>query len=94
MTDLGKVDATMSADALRTHLAELDDPMRLAAQGIFNRDDVWYFKAPLPRVLHRCRPWTAGLGAERCACGAIRVMGLWSEKNSRRRFRIFKERNG
>ena len=49
----------------------------------------WY-KAPIPRRLHRCRDYSARqIGRdwiERCACGAIRFNGrVWLDKNSRRK---------
>jgi hypothetical protein len=57
--------------------------------GVRHRDEIPWFRAPLPRRLHRCTPWTSGPvdGAlvDRCACGAIRIGGRhWFERNSRR----------
>lgn len=56
---------------------------------IVNRDDVWWFQAPIPRRWHRCRPQTTGCVGltlyERCPCGAGRLNGgPWLERNSRR----------
>lgn len=57
---------------------------------IENREGVWWYKAPIPRRWHRCKPWTTGISNHRviyrCACGAIRVDpdGNWWERNSRR----------
>jgi ribosomal protein S27E len=42
-----------------------------------HRDDIEWWRAPLPRRWHRCTPWTTafvdGERVERCACGALRV---------------------
>jgi hypothetical protein len=70
-------------------------PGELIAQ---HRDDVEWWRAPIPRRWHRCTPWTtARVGGERvdrCACGSLRVScvhctslgvtcGQWLERNSR-----------
>lgn len=59
---------------------------------------VWWYEAPLPPFLHRCRPWTIapGLrgrrdyGVERCACGGMRFTddrrAGWGWRNSRGRW--------
>jgi hypothetical protein len=50
-------------------------------------DGTPWHKAPRPRRLHRCRPWTIGTGSYgtvyRCACGALRIQGSrkWIGKN-------------
>lgn len=53
--------------------------------GITHVDGISWFDAPVPPRWHRCKVQTAGLGAQRCACGAIRRSGLrhWMERNSR-----------
>lgn len=58
---------------------------------IAHLDGIPWFKAPLPRRWHRCRPQTGGwfdelTFIERCACGAARLdaTGEWSRRNERR----------
>lgn len=54
-----------------------------------HRDGTPWYKAPIPRRLHRCRPQSWGqlslMYVQRCACGAKRVpgSGSWVERNSR-----------
>jgi hypothetical protein len=55
-----------------------------------HRHGVWWYKAPVPRRLHRCTPWTSGwingYWIDRCACGSVRRDdGPWLERNSRER---------
>lgn len=58
---------------------------------IQHRNDVPWYKAPLPSRLHRCRAQTRGWGSlqavERCSCGAFRWSDgrRWYRKNERRR---------
>ncbi len=56
---------------------------------IVNQNDVPWFEADLPRLLHKCKTQTSvyGLGSTvgRCACGATRIGGYWSGKNETRR---------
>jgi hypothetical protein len=60
---------------------------------VWNENDVEWWKAPLPRWWHRCKPQTTGVISEslveRCACGAIRLdgSGFWGERNSRRKMK-------
>jgi len=56
---------------------------------------IWFFDAPLPPRLHRCRAWTTDevTGAQRCACGALAFRDGpgsegWADVNSRRNDRI------
>lgn len=55
---------------------------------MYHYKDVPWWKAKIPWRWHRCKVQTfAKLDGEfvkRCACGAIWIMGIWSEKNSRR----------
>lgn len=54
-------------------------------------DGIPWYKAPIPRRWHRCKPQTKGwlryfTRVQRCACGGIRMDGHhgWAERNSRR----------
>lgn len=65
-------------------------PMQGMPDGWAQRGGVPWSKAPLPRRLHRCRPWHVGYlmqRIERCACGAMRsdIYNHWHDRNSRRR---------
>jgi hypothetical protein len=60
-------------------------------------DGIPWHKAPQPRWLHRCRPWSIGPATPaghdpmyRCACGSYRLASTrhWVAKNSRRRCKI------
>lgn len=57
--------------------------------GILHKNDIPWYKAPLPRRFHRCKTWTSGVGIRRCACGAMKVYPYpdWIERNSRRKRR-------
>jgi hypothetical protein len=59
---------------------------------ILCRQGVWWNEAPLPHRVHRCeaqtKGWTSGSTyVERCACGAIKSEGRWTDKNWRRKGR-------
>jgi hypothetical protein len=61
-----------------------------------DRNGVNWYHAPIPPVVHLCRPQSRGwIGfhcVERCACGSMRttMFRRWSGYNSRRRYRLFK----
>lgn len=71
---------------MTTHLDGTAEELLLL--GIVNRNNTWYFDAPLPRRWHRCSAWTVSEDVSRCACGAVQMpsfQGDWIERNSRRR---------
>lgn len=61
---------------------------------MYHHNGTPWWKAKIPWRWHRCKSQTFGeVDGElvrRCACGAIWVMGIWSEKNSRKK--LLKER--
>jgi hypothetical protein len=63
-----------------------------------HKDGLWWWKAPIPPRLHRCKPWSCLYDSTRhvywlhCACGATSREGWvgmfskyhWLHKNARR----------
>jgi hypothetical protein len=56
---------------------------------MLSKDDTPWYDAPLPSRFHRCTVWSSGIAGGdligRCACGAVRIMGGWINKNERRK---------
>jgi hypothetical protein len=80
----------MTEDGFDTLMADAEKQL-----GIKHRDDVSWYKDPLPPRWHRhsVQTWQTGVfgevKVERCPCGAIRLdgRGWWMERNSRRKGR-------
>jgi hypothetical protein len=56
-------------------------------------DGIHWTDAPLPPRWHRCKPQTRGYATgefvQRCACGAVWILGGWTNRNERRKGKRF-----